>query len=79
MDIDDVWTPFLSVKQRQKALVELGYDLGNFGPDNDGVDGSWGRASDAALLDFQETHSLFPNGHWTTFVCREVFKKLNDK
>jgi peptidoglycan hydrolase-like protein with peptidoglycan-binding domain len=35
-------------------LVTLGYDLGTFGPDKDGVDGSFGKLTETAVNDFQE-------------------------
>jgi hypothetical protein len=37
----------------QFGLKTLGYDLGNFGPMNDGVDGDWGGLSQKALVNFQ--------------------------
>ncbi len=78
-DIPDIWTPFWTAEQRQRALVLLGYDLGDFGPTNDGVDGDWGRASDAALSDFQKRHGLVENGYWTTYVSRAVWYALREQ
>lgn len=48
-----------SVVGRQKALVELGYDLGRWG-----ADGDWGVASRAALQAFQADHGLKVDGTW---------------
>ncbi|CAE7340480.1 unnamed protein product, partial [Symbiodinium pilosum] len=70
--IVDVWTPFRLPAQRQRALVTLGYDLGPLGPAGDGVDGDWGRLSDAALLAFQAERGLVDDGMWTSFVCRAM-------
>jgi N-acetyl-anhydromuramyl-L-alanine amidase AmpD len=77
--IEDVWSPFISVESRQQALVDLGYDLGDYGERGNGVDGDWGRTSDSALRDFQRRNDMVENGYWTTFVCREVYKQLRDK
>lgn len=38
-----------SIEDWQKGLVRLGHDLGTYGPKKDGVDGSWGKASQEAL------------------------------
>jgi len=32
----------------------LSYDLGTYGPDKDGVDGSFGKLTETAVNDFQE-------------------------
>ena len=70
--IPDVWSPYLLIEQRQQALIDLGYDLGKWG-----ADGDWGRASDAALRDFQVDNGMIENGMWTTHVSKKVFKKQN--
>ena len=72
--IPDVWSPFLLVEQRQEALIELGYDLGKWG-----ADGDWGRASDAALRDFQIDNGMVENGMWTTFVSKKAYYSLEEK
>jgi len=76
--IEDIWTPFHFQKARQQALVDLGYSLGTSGPNGDGVDGDWGRMSDAALRKLQIDTGMVENGEWTTFTCREVFSRLNN-
>jgi hypothetical protein len=41
-----------SIERVQKMLVEVGYDLGNFGPKGDGIDGKFGDATKLALESF---------------------------
>ena len=67
------------VREYQWFLVQLGYDLGPYGPKKDGVDGCWGRKSEIALLDFEEEHALLENG--TPDLCdyEELFKVYWDK
>ena len=50
------------VSQMQKALKELGYDLGSFGANLDGVDGIFGAVTQAAVRAFQETNGLTVDG-----------------
>lgn len=47
-----------AVKQAQKALKELGYDLGEFGEQADGVDGIFGNMTESAVKAFQEANNL---------------------
>ena len=44
------------VKHLQKTLVTLGYDLGTYGPEKDGVDGAFGKLTETAVNDFQENN-----------------------
>ena len=46
------------VSEVQKALKQLGYDLGEFGETADGVDGRLGEMTEAALRAFQEANGL---------------------
>lgn len=46
----------------QQALKMKGYDLGNFGPNRDGVDGNFGPATQRAIKDFQTRMKLKPTG-----------------
>lgn len=41
----------LQVEDLQRALVKAGYDIGTFGPKNDGVDGDYGPKTESALVD----------------------------
>jgi hypothetical protein len=72
--IHDVWTPLETVRQRQRALIALGFDLGR-----SGADGDWGGRSSTALRLFQRHHGLVVNGLWSTFVSRKVHAALSDK
>lgn len=51
-----------SVKEFQMILKNLGYDLGDFGPNGDGVDGVFGRMTKEAIKDFQNDHGLKVDG-----------------
>lgn len=55
------WYP-VEIADWQLALVALGYDLGAYGPDKDGVDGQWGGKSKMALLQFQKDNELPQSG-----------------
>jgi len=47
------------VKHLQNALVSLGYDLGPYGPNRDGVDGDFGNATRNGVVSFQQNNSDF--------------------
>ncbi|PWB55635.1 MAG: hypothetical protein C3F18_05510 [Nitrosomonadales bacterium] len=42
----------------QQALVDLGYDLGSYGPNSDGVDKIFGPVTEQAVIDFQTSESI---------------------
>lgn len=46
------------VRQIQKALKDLGYDLGAFGDQADGLDGKLGSLTETAIKAFQEANGL---------------------
>lgn len=46
----------------QSKLKELGYNLGKFGPNQDGVDGNYGRRTLAAIKDFQRKNGIKQTG-----------------
>ena len=50
------------VKKIQRQLKALGYDLGQFGEQADGVDGQLGDMTEAAIRAFQEAHGLEVDG-----------------
>ncbi|WP_299410713.1 N-acetylmuramoyl-L-alanine amidase [uncultured Roseobacter sp.] len=70
--IVDVWTPFRSIKSRQRALIELGYDLGVWADD-----GHWGDFSAKALEKFQNDSNCTVIGYWTTFTNWAVYDAFN--
>lgn len=43
-------------EQKQQALLTLGYDLGDYGPEKNGVDGAHGKLTQNALEDFEKKH-----------------------
>jgi len=57
---------FVTQMERQKALLKLGFYRGD-------VDGMWGPASKASLVEFQRSVGLIPDGVWgdkTTVAVR---------
>lgn len=60
--IEGADAPSTTAGDYQLELVRLGYDLGDYGPEGDGVDGHWGPASRLALIDFEERAGLLANG-----------------
>jgi murein DD-endopeptidase MepM/ murein hydrolase activator NlpD len=50
------------VEEFQKILVDLGYDLGDFGPNKDGVDGKFGPETQRAVKEFQKDNGLKIDG-----------------
>jgi len=50
--------------ERQAALVEMGYDLGDYGPKKNGVDGDPGGMTRAALEGFQADADIDITGYW---------------
>lgn len=46
---------FTDLEEVQKFLrYDLGFDIGNFGPLHDGVDGRWGEKTEDAIITFQQ-------------------------
>ena len=50
------------VEKLQQILIKMGYDLGEFGPNKDGVDGKFGNTMDRAVRDFQGKNDLKVDG-----------------
>lgn len=46
----------------QVLLLEMGYDLGTYGTAGNGVDGDFGKKTEAAVKAFQVDHGLFADG-----------------
>ena len=51
-----------AVKNWQALLVAREYSLGTTGPKRDGVDGTFGAATDKATRAFQQAHKLAVDG-----------------
>jgi len=65
------------VKKLQRRLKELGYGLGSSGPNSDGVDGSYGSKTKAAVKKVQKL--AFPNNYmeWDGQAGEKTIKYLN--
>jgi len=50
------------VKELQNDLLQLGYYLGTYGLEKNGVDGNFGSATATAVMQFQRDHDLTPDG-----------------
>ena len=50
------------VEELQGDLVQLGYDIGTYGPNKDGIDGSFGAKTEAAVKAFQKKSGLTADG-----------------
>jgi peptidoglycan hydrolase-like protein with peptidoglycan-binding domain len=46
----------------QRKLKSLGYNLGNFGPNGDGIDGNYGKRTLAAIKNFQSRNNIKSTG-----------------
>lgn len=73
------FTPRLDVPgDWQAALVLLGYDLGRFGPNRDGVDGVWGAKSQAALEAYQRSKGM-ARGRFDAATATRIAWDLNNR
>lgn len=52
-----------AVRSIQTDLKDMGYDLGTFGPNEDGVDGDYGKTTTQAVREFQKDAGLEPTGN----------------
>jgi len=64
--------------ERQAALVEMGYDLGDYGPKQNGVDGDPGDATRAAIEGFQTDAGVEVTGFWDDVTEEAMKKALED-
>jgi peptidoglycan hydrolase-like protein with peptidoglycan-binding domain len=64
------------VKKIQQALVFKRYNLGNSGPNKDGVDGNFGPATQRAIKDFQTKMKISPTGRVDQMTRNYLFSGL---
>lgn len=69
------------IESSQLCLVELGYDIGSSGPHGDGIDGMWGKKSQAALEKFRCDNGSSVSSNELTYedgsaLIREYLKKI---
>ena len=50
------------IQTKQAALVSAGYDLGKSGTNKDGIDGNWGKKSEAAWKQAMQDGYVYENG-----------------
>lgn len=55
-------SPTAEVAELQRKLVKLGYNLGDYGDNKDGVDGDYGSLTINAVMDFQKKYGLDVTG-----------------
>ena len=66
------------VKDLQTKLVKLGYDLGDYGTNKDGVDGEYGNATVKAVLAFQQKNNLDATGVVNEETLKAIETVLNN-
>lgn len=62
------------VMQMQSYLVDLGYDLGDFGDNRDGIDGDFGDTTEIQLMKFQRANALEVDGEYGTESHKAMLK-----
>jgi len=50
------------VEELQRMFKNLGYDIGTFGPNKDGIDGKYGDTMDRVVREFQQKNNLTVDG-----------------
>ena len=67
------------VERIQRMLKLLGYELGPFGPNKDGVDGKYGTFTKDAVEDFQMEMMPDQNEEWDGIIGPITYSLLKDK
>jgi len=65
-----------NVEEVQRILINLGYDLGEFGPNKDGIDGRFGPVTKEAVKKFQKDNNLQVDGIIGIETASELAKYL---
>jgi len=76
-DKDKALIPY--IKSVQTILKGLGYDLGAYGPNKDGIDGDFGAKTEAAVKAFQGSHTLKADGVVGPLTWAELEKYSPDE
>lgn len=63
------------IKDVQRALLAAGYDLGNYGPNKDGVDGDFGSKTKIALKDWKSKNGMAND----SILDKTVYSKITSK
>jgi hypothetical protein len=69
----------LAIGMWQTILISLGYDLGAYGPNKDGIDLSYGPRGQAATLEFKKKYGLPANAKVDRSVLSVALKALKEK
>ena len=64
------------MRKVQQALVDRGYDLGDYGPNKDGVDGWYGDKTGQAVMSFKADENLSAQN--TKATTRGVMYRLDE-
>lgn len=66
------------VEQLQEYLKKLGYDLGDFGENHDGIDGDYGDTTELRVEQFQKQHGLDADGEYGPISHEAMLKAIAD-
>ena len=66
------------VTRLQSILVEMGYDLGTYGTNNDGVDGDYGEKTEKAVKRFQTFVQIEVDGKYGSITHKALMGVLDD-
>jgi len=67
-----------NIKRAQSMLILLGYDIGNYGPNEDGIDGIYGPYTKKGVIEFQKD-VFADNNEWDGMVGPKTYEKLIEK
>jgi GH25 family lysozyme M1 (1,4-beta-N-acetylmuramidase)/peptidoglycan hydrolase-like protein with peptidoglycan-binding domain len=67
------------VTELQRILVKLGYDLGSYGDNGDGIDGDYGAATEKAVRKFQSVQQIQVDGKYGSITHAALMGVLADQ